>query len=175
MKPGADIAANITPEEADLLHAAVGVSGEAAEILDACATSIIFDVPLDQENMVEELGDIEFYIEALRQNRNIDRAETLYYVGDRPPLTIGREASMLSIASGHLLDAVKKVVVYKKPVVTKDICTSLASIERVLEHIRGHLGVTRDESLAGNIAKLSVRYAGITYSDTAAQVRADKA
>jgi hypothetical protein len=34
-KPGADIVASLTPETAHLLHMAVGVSGEAGELLDA--------------------------------------------------------------------------------------------------------------------------------------------
>lgn len=34
-KPGADIVATLTSEDAHLLHMAVGISGEAGELLDA--------------------------------------------------------------------------------------------------------------------------------------------
>lgn len=104
VKPGAAILETLTPAKADLLHGAVGISGEAGELLDAVKKHVIYNKPLDIENVIEELGDLEFYIEQVRQN----------------------------------------------------------------------LGLTRQVTLDANIAKLSVRYAGLTYTDTAAQVRADK-
>ncbi len=104
-KPGADIVASLTPETAHLLHMAVGVSGEAGELLDAVKKAAVYNKPIDLANVVEELGDLEFYMEGLRQG----------------------------------------------------------------------LGITREETLQGNIAKLSVRYNGLKYSDAAAQARADKA
>lgn len=91
-------------DKMDLIHAVMGVCGEAGELLDAVKKAAVYDKPLDRENVVEELGDMEFYLEQLRQR----------------------------------------------------------------------LGITREETLDHNIAKLSVRYAGLNYSDTAAQQRADK-
>lgn len=44
-----------------LLHAAVGVSGESGELLDAVKKYLFYGSPLDVENVVEELGDILFY------------------------------------------------------------------------------------------------------------------
>ena len=72
-KPGGEIAANITAEEAHLLHMAVGVCGEAGELLDAIKKHVIYRQPLDQDNVIEELGDIEFYLEGLRQGAGVDR------------------------------------------------------------------------------------------------------
>ncbi len=104
VKTGDAIIAGLTPETMDMLHAAVGVSGEAGELLDAVKKVAVYNKPVDRENIVEELGDLEFYMEQIRQR----------------------------------------------------------------------LGVTREETLAANIRKLSVRYAGLQYSDRAAQDRADK-
>lgn len=104
-KPGELIADLLTPSEADLWHAATGISSEASgELLDAVKKHVIYKKPLDRKNIIEELGDLEFYMEQLRQNLNI----------------------------------------------------------------------TREETLNANIAKLSIRY-GNSYSDAAAQARADKA
>lgn len=103
-KPGADIVATLTPESAHLLHMAVGVSGEAGELLDAVKKAAIYVKPIDRENVIEELGDLEFYMEGLRQG----------------------------------------------------------------------LGITREETLKANIAKLSKRYASGKYSNQQAQERADK-
>ena len=65
IKPGKDII--ITPESANLLHMAVGISGEAGELLDAIKKHVVYNKPLDLENAIEELGDLEFYMEGLRQ------------------------------------------------------------------------------------------------------------
>lgn len=60
------------PEEAvhkmSLLHAAIGISGEAGELLDAIKKFGMYNKPMDderEENIQEELGDINFYTEAL--------------------------------------------------------------------------------------------------------------
>jgi NTP pyrophosphatase (non-canonical NTP hydrolase) len=76
-KPGADIVASLTPSGAHMLHMAVGISGEAGELLDAVKKHIIYCKPVDRENLVEELGDLEFYMEGVRQAAGISREETL--------------------------------------------------------------------------------------------------
>lgn len=105
VKPGEDILDTISPSQVDGLHMSVGIAGEAGELLDAIKKWVIYNKPLDRANVIEELGDLEFYMEGLRQSLNI----------------------------------------------------------------------TREETVAANIAKLSVRYAGLKYTDTAAQTRVDKA
>jgi len=63
----------------NLAHAAMGVSGEAGELLDGIKKFWAYNKPLDLENIVEELGDLEFYMEALRQELGVSRNETLEY------------------------------------------------------------------------------------------------
>lgn len=60
-----------------LIHMAVGVSGEAGELLNAIKKRVIYRKPLDRQNVIEELGDIEFYLEGLRQSLEISREETI--------------------------------------------------------------------------------------------------
>lgn len=76
-KPGADIVATLTAEDAHALHMAVGISGEAGELLDAIKKAAIYRKPIDRENVIEELGDLEFYMEGLRQGLGITREETI--------------------------------------------------------------------------------------------------
>jgi NTP pyrophosphatase (non-canonical NTP hydrolase) len=76
-KPGELIAAELTGDDAHLLHMAVGISGESGELLDAVKKSVIYRKPLDRENVIEELGDLEFYMEGLRQGLGITREETI--------------------------------------------------------------------------------------------------
>ena len=74
-KPGEAIRNAITAEACHLLHMAVGISGESGELLDAIKKVVIYGKPIDRKN--EELGDLEFYMEGLRQGLNITREETL--------------------------------------------------------------------------------------------------
>lgn len=67
-KPGAAILESLDPDKVDLMHAAVGISGEAGELLDAVKKAVIYNKPLDVQNIIEELGDMEFYMEQLRNN-----------------------------------------------------------------------------------------------------------
>ncbi len=104
VKPGHELLATLSHTKCDLWHAATGIVGEAGELIDAIKKNVVYNKPLDRENVIEELGDLEFYMEQLRQR----------------------------------------------------------------------LGITREECLDANIAKLAKRYEGLTYSDKAAQERKDK-
>jgi|SRR5687768_9949371 len=95
---------SMNAHKVNLMHAAVGISGEAGEFLDAVKKYWAYGQCPDRKNMVEELGDIEFYLEAARQD----------------------------------------------------------------------LGITREEVLEANRAKLAVRYEGMKFTPEAAQKRADK-
>lgn len=103
-KDGNAIIKTITEEQLTRLHAVVGVSGEAGELLDAVKKETMYNKTPDIVNIIEELGDLEFYMEALRSA----------------------------------------------------------------------YGITREQTLEANIAKLAVRYSSGSYSDKQAQDRADK-
>lgn len=98
------LAKDMGSQQQDLIHMAVGISGEAGELLDAIKKYWAYNKPLDLENVIEELGDLEFYMQGMRL-----------------------------------------------------LC-----------------GLTREQVLEANYAKLSERYKGLVYSDEAAQTRADK-
>lgn len=76
-KPGITIAKELDPIGAHLVHMAMGISGEAGELIDAVKKSVIYRFPIDMENIVEELGDLEFYMEGFRQGLGITREETI--------------------------------------------------------------------------------------------------
>ena len=77
VKSGDEIAEQMTAQEAHSLHMGVGISGEAGELLDAIKKYVVYKNPLDMVNVVEELGDLEFYMEGLRQGLGISREETI--------------------------------------------------------------------------------------------------
>lgn len=76
-KPGSQIVKEMSPSKAHCLHMAVGIAGEAGELLDAVKKHVIYNKPLDMENVMEELGDIEFYMHGLRNMIGMSRDETL--------------------------------------------------------------------------------------------------
>lgn len=61
----------------NVMHAAIGIAGESGELLDAAKKHWAYNKPLDMYNVVEELGDIEFYLEAFRQTLGLTREETI--------------------------------------------------------------------------------------------------
>lgn len=76
-KDGNQIIDDLSPKTAHELHMAIGVAGEAGELLDAIKKSSIYNKPVDVKNVIEELGDLEFYMEGLRQSLNITRQQTI--------------------------------------------------------------------------------------------------
>lgn len=78
-KDPAIILRELQPADVDLWHGATGLSGEALECLDAVKKLVIYRKPIDRTNVVEELGDCEFYMEQIRQNTGITRIETLVF------------------------------------------------------------------------------------------------
>lgn len=79
VKPGAEILKTLTPEKADLWHAASGIATEALELLDAVKAHVVYGKPLDIDNVREEAGDLEFYQEQFRTNPlvNLTRSHIL--------------------------------------------------------------------------------------------------
>lgn len=67
VKSGDQIVQEMTGEKAHLLHMMIGVCGEAGELLDAIKKHVVYGKSLDVANVLEELGDIEFYLEGFRQ------------------------------------------------------------------------------------------------------------
>lgn len=81
-KPGTDIIDTLSPIKAELLHYGFALCLEAGELGDILKKFIIYNQPISdktREHLVEELGDIEFYIERIRALFGISRTETLYH------------------------------------------------------------------------------------------------
>lgn len=67
----------IDTEQLELCHIAMGVSGEAGEFCDAIKKHTIYGKPLDRENVIEELGDLFFYMQAMLNKLDIPWEEVL--------------------------------------------------------------------------------------------------
>lgn len=78
-KPGEAILAQMTPLKIMCLHMAGGAASEGGELFDAIKRWALFGKELDRENVIEELGDLEFFMDGLRENLGITREETLVH------------------------------------------------------------------------------------------------
>lgn len=76
-KSGEAILTSLTPLKCHMWHMASCIPGEAGELFDAVKKYVIYGKPLDRENIVEELGDLEFYMEGLRDSMGITREEVI--------------------------------------------------------------------------------------------------
>lgn len=76
-KPGADILRSLTPEKCNLLHLASCICPEAGELFDAVKKHVFYEQEIDRANVIEELGDLEFYQQGVRAALNITREEVL--------------------------------------------------------------------------------------------------
>lgn len=92
-KPAEDIRQSLTEKDCDLLHMIIGVSGETGELLDAIKKHIIYRSELDIEHIKKEMGDIEFYLEGLRQALGVGRDEILQINIDKLTERYGDEYS----------------------------------------------------------------------------------
>lgn len=64
-------------ETIDLLHAAMGVSTEAGELLDVLKKFLAYGKPMDKVNILEECGDIEWYLAIIYRRFNVTKEEVL--------------------------------------------------------------------------------------------------
>lgn len=76
-KPGSQIAYEIQAGEAHLAHMALGVAGEAGEVVDLIKKHVIYHKPLDHDKVVEELGDMLFYVQGICQEIGVDLQQIL--------------------------------------------------------------------------------------------------
>lgn len=165
-KPGQAILLSLDARKCHLLHMAVGISGECAELLEATT----------EENTIEELGDIEFYLEGVRQGLvDLGGVYSQYEM-----VIVEDSVKQLVISSGALLDMVKKYVIYDKGL--EDMLPKMAAASQAvmgaLVCTYANFGIQREDVLDANITKLlkgkNARYAAGSYSDKAASERADK-
>jgi len=56
---------------------ALGIAGEAGEVTDIIKKTIIYNRELPRDKLIEEIGDLKFYIEGLKQYYQISNNEVI--------------------------------------------------------------------------------------------------
>lgn len=69
----------LTDRQAHLLHMAVGVAGEATELLNAICQNVVLGKELDVENVTEEGGDMTFYIQGILNEMLLSFADIMLH------------------------------------------------------------------------------------------------
>jgi NTP pyrophosphatase (non-canonical NTP hydrolase) len=77
LKSGDTLLQEMTADDMHLLHMGAGIVGEAGELICAIKDNTIWRKTLDLENIIEELGDLEFYMEGLRRHLGLTREQCL--------------------------------------------------------------------------------------------------
>lgn len=65
------------------LHAALGVCGEAGELADAIKKAVVYGKKEDMPNIIEELGDLRFYLQAIQNIYGIPEQVILQYNAEK--------------------------------------------------------------------------------------------
>lgn len=76
--------------------------------------------------------------------------------------------------AGELLDAMKKAVIYRKPLDIENVKEEIGDVLFYLQGLCNSIGYSFDEAMQDNMDKLNKRYSSGEYSDNEAIVRADK-
>jgi hypothetical protein len=167
VKDPLDIFHEMSPHKCEILHPVLGIVGEVLEIIKAVKNK-------DRDNIIEEAGDLMFYLIDFRiRTDRLEKSNGLTCLDD----TLEEVLDYLLEASERLLDNAKKYVIYNKDLDEQsaygDICIIESSLLRLLrieaigeDYVRKH---NNDKLKDGPNA----RYPS-GYSDKAAKERADK-
>lgn len=153
------------------LHAGIGIVGEVIEYKEVLQCQCTGTYSERKKQVVEELGDITFYLQAMLNLHGSLRLED-FHDSERA------DRSDLLIDAGEILDACKRYAIYNKPLETerlhthvKNVITCLHTEFRIWDFKLIEVQVAnQDKLLTGEKA----RYALGIYTDEQAQARADK-
>lgn len=151
-KGGDEILRSLHGRKAHLMHMCIGLTDEYFELLLAT----------DTENLLEELGDVMFYLEGLR----------FPYENDLGPCNCRMR---IAEALCGLQRLVKRHVFYEQDLDCQLLSNAYFSILAWLRKQAEARGWTLDEVRIANMEKLSKRYPNFQYTDERAKERADKA
>lgn len=162
-KPGQEIMYTLSPSRCHLWHMMTGFVGETFELREAIRKQ-------DNQHILEELGDAYFYIVGT-------------CIGLFLPIPIANTAAFpaeeslvlaLDEYTEAFLDAIKRHVIYNKPLEESSIVEILNNCVRIICFIGKFHGFTLKQIEDHNITKLMKRYTGGTYADSDANARKDK-
>lgn len=163
-KSGQSIVGSLSPVKAHVWHMSSCLMGEVGEIFESS----------NDANILEELGDLEFYFEGLRSGVGF----TIEQIEDmRSQIVPGKYPSnfALVVYSAGIFDSCKKWIIYEKDIDKDILLKMMASFQLYLVTFAAQYNLSRQQIQDANMLKLSKRYGSdFSYSNQKAQERADK-
>lgn len=151
-----------------LFHAILGISTEINEVYDAIEDKAYYEY--DMINILEEFGDMAWYLAIACDERNLDIDYKDVYLSDNINKAQLFEISNIRKLNAEILDHSKKVMFYGKQLDDKLVDTKLAEIAKLvfisILAVDGYI----TNVLHTNINKLKVRYPD-TFTDFHAENR----
>lgn len=137
-----------------LLHAVIGILTEVEEILDNYISPEKRDVTLDPVNILEEVGDVTWYLAIIGRMYNIEMpTHTPHQKSDPLGLIITVTKSTLK-----LLDVLKKKIYYNKPIDEESFVQNTKIIMVLIMEYMAYYNIDIEGSFDINISKLKARY-----------------
>lgn len=181
----------LNAEKVNFLHAAIGISGEVAELYEVLLAILMSgDNGISQtgmlENAKEEIGDAMFYTTQLQEAiKNVGSYVDIggIVVGYKHYQSIAELLDVSVRYSGEILDGVKRLCIYDYSpakvvgldgqTIMQKLAVDTSTFERMLHDACDFLGLNVEEVMEHNYNKLKARYPE-GYTDLAAAERADK-
>lgn len=139
---------------ADLMHMAIGVSGEAGELIDAIKKNWVYGKPLDRTNIIEELGDLEFYMAGIRLLLGIPRHDVLLANRAKLAQRYGDSYSdAAAIARADKVEPVLQVIDVTSPTYLQE--PKAESLPKEAVDAMDEMGSIATASVAGDVQLLS--------------------
>lgn len=167
-KPGQDLLDSWTPEKASAIHMLIGIYDENLEVTEALYN--MAQNPDSEEakiHVIEELGDLAFYLVGLAQDLELAEQVLAY------PLP---ELKMQ--ASYHIMELttmLKRHLMYQKHLEKPEVVVHMRQILSAISQFAGGAGSSLEGVLEANKLKLlGGRYKEGKYSDEQANSRQDK-
>lgn len=155
-----------------LLHGAIGLASELAEIRQLAGEDEI-----DEINLKEEIGDIFWYVGIMSDELKVD-PEDIFDAGtvlmdtevqdsEEKKEQLNYLVDAMTVAIGEEIDLLKKSLMYGKELNTYSLTSNLLRINSYSDAALGLYGLTSAQARERNIEKLRARY-GEKFTEAAA-------
>lgn len=134
-------------------HATIGVAGEVCEVLSQLHDQGVTGDNIDSVHMMEELGDLEFYLAVLHDSLGILPEETHCFYSSPAH-------SMLNVTEivGDMLDLLKRGRYYGNAQSKDSWVSVLLCLRQWMKFLYDTFEITRENAIAANVRKLRARY-----------------
>lgn len=191
-KPGEEILSTLIREDYALWRMGSRALIEAAALFDVIKRRAIYRKDLDRGAAVSAIAALQRVLHAVQDQLGVTGSEHLAaaaaleerrcpdYEEPWPPKMDALKAHVWHMASciggegGELMEGLEGWLFYEEELDRENLIEELGDGEFYPQGIRGALNIKREDVLESNTRKLLKRYKGGTYSDRAAQERADK-